>query len=192
MSPQPKNSGMLIAIRYKKPLQNVLDLCEGCGSPFSLSHPVSCRKSGLVIQHHNEVRDVIRDLASLVWGQIKCEPVVKKADNKYGTQALVADLAVRGIWLPQAKALFDIRVSDTDAQSYRNHSPREVLQSAEREKKASTQLLVRSDVHFLHHYAVQLTECLVMRQKFFKRIGDNLALKWDISYREVMEWLELG
>ena len=34
--------------------------------------------------------------------------------------ALVTDLCVRGIWIPQSEALFDIRLEDTDAQSYRN------------------------------------------------------------------------
>ena len=32
--------------------------------------------------------------------------------------ALVADLYVRGVWIPQSEALFDIHVVDTDTQSY--------------------------------------------------------------------------
>ena len=34
------------------------------------------------------------------------------------SQGLVADLGVRGVWRPLSEALFDIRVVDTDAQSY--------------------------------------------------------------------------
>ena len=34
--------------------------------------------------------------------------------------ALVADLCVRGVWIPQSEALHDICVVNTDAQSYRN------------------------------------------------------------------------
>ena len=35
---------------------------------------------------------------------------------------LVADLGVRRVWSPQSEELFDIRGTDTDAQSYlRNH-----------------------------------------------------------------------
>ena len=37
--------------------------------------------------------------------------------------ALVADLCIRGVWTPQAETLFDIRVVDTDAQSYCDHTP---------------------------------------------------------------------
>ena len=50
-------------------------------------------------------------------------------------KALIADLGARGVWEPQAMALFDIRVVDTDARSYLSHSPVAVLASAEAEKK---------------------------------------------------------
>ena len=46
-----------------------------------------------------------------------------------------ADLGIRGVWLPQIKALFDIRVTDADALSYLSHSVANVLTMAEEEKK---------------------------------------------------------
>ena len=62
------------------------------------------------------------------------EPVVREAHNSSGNPALIADL-----WMPQSEALFDIRVIDTDTQSYSNRSPSEVhvhvLLTAEGEKK---------------------------------------------------------
>ena len=39
------------------------------------------------------------------------------------------------MWQSQSKALFDIRVVDTDALSYLSHCPQSVLISAENEKK---------------------------------------------------------
>ena len=33
---------------------------------------------------------------------------------------LIADLGVRGVWIQQGEALFDVRVADTDAVSYIN------------------------------------------------------------------------
>ena len=91
-----------------------------------------------MIQRHNEVRDSIRDLSAVVWSQVKHEPVVRDADNQKGILALKADLAVRGVWLPQAEALFDIRIIDTDAQFYINHSPKDVLSDADKPKKINT------------------------------------------------------
>ena len=68
-----------LALRYRKPLLNVPSNCDGCGSPFSLDHALICRKGGLIIQQHNEVRDVVGDLAALVWSRVVSEPVVRKA-----------------------------------------------------------------------------------------------------------------
>ena len=108
-------------------------VCDGCGAPFSVEHALDCRFGGLVSRRHNEVRDAFGDLASLVWSPVVKEPVVH--DGSAGTDTLIADLCVRGVWEPQAEALFDIRVVDTDARSYCARSPRDVLGTAENEKK---------------------------------------------------------
>ena len=63
--------------------------------------------------------DATGGLASIVWGNFICEPVVcDKLTLSDG--ALVADLCIRDVWIPQSEALFDIHVEDTDAQSYQN------------------------------------------------------------------------
>ena len=59
--------------------------------------------------------DAFGDLSSLVWGSVHREPVVQEACD--GRGALIADLAVCGVWQAQCDALFDIRVVDTDAPS---------------------------------------------------------------------------
>ena len=56
-------------------------------------------------------------------------------DVSAGADTLIADLCTRGVWEPQTEALFDIRVVDTDAWSYCAHSPKDVLGTAEGEKK---------------------------------------------------------
>ena len=123
-----------LALRYKKSLSQMPKLCDGCGAEFSTEHALDCRFGGLVSRRHNEIRDAIGDLASLVWGNVVREPVVcDRLTSSDG--ALVADLCVRGVWIPQSEALFDIRVVDTDAQSYRNRTPLAVLCSAECDKK---------------------------------------------------------
>ena len=65
-----------LALRYKKSLTRVPQSCDGCGGDFSIEHALSCRFGGLVVRRHNEVRDAIGDLASLVWGNVIREPVV--------------------------------------------------------------------------------------------------------------------
>ena len=56
-------------------------------------------------------------------------------DSSNGADALIADLCVRGAWEPQTEVLFDVRVVDTDAQSYRARTPHDVLSTAEGKKK---------------------------------------------------------
>ena len=83
-----------LAVRYKKLLLCIPPHCDSCGAPSSLDHFLICRKGGLIVQRHNEIRDAIGDLAALLWGQVKREPVVSE-DGDDGT--LVADLGVRGV-----------------------------------------------------------------------------------------------
>ena len=87
------------------------------------------------MQRHNEIRDVVGDLAAMVWGQVRCEPIVSDAAVDPSGKTLVADLSVRGTWLPRAEALFDVHIVDTDTQSYLIHTPKSVFFGAEIEKK---------------------------------------------------------
>ena len=52
-----------------------------------------------------------------------------------GDPGMRLDLGIQGVWQPQVEALLDIRVIDTDAPSYRQHSPVSVLDSGAVEKK---------------------------------------------------------
>ena len=107
-----------LANRYHQPLSKLPADCDGCGLEFTLQHALDCRKGGLMIQWHNEVRDVLGDLASIAFRDVIREPIVRYADPVRGLPALIADLSVRGVWAAKTKVLFDIHVMDTDAQSY--------------------------------------------------------------------------
>ena len=122
-----------LALRYRKPLLPFPAVCNGCGAPFSIEHVLDCCFGGMVTRRHNEVCDAFGDLVSLVWSPVVKEPVLR--DRSAGADALIADLCVCGVWGPQIKALFDIRVVDTDARSYCARSPKDVLGTAEGEKK---------------------------------------------------------
>ena len=71
------------------------------------------------------------DLAAMVWGRVRHEPIVSDAAVDHNGETLVVDLSVWGVWLPQAEALFDFDIVDTDAQSYLIHTPKSVLFGAE-------------------------------------------------------------
>ena len=92
-----------LAIKYHQPLLNLPPKFDGCGATSNLDHFLICRKGGLVVQHHNEIRNAIGDLAALAWGQVRRETVVVEAGDQH-SETLIADLCVHGVWLPQAEA----------------------------------------------------------------------------------------
>ena len=104
-----------LALRYLRHPSNLPAKCDGCGANFTLQHALDCKKGGLVILRHNEIRDCIGDLASQVWPQVIKEPIVNEATATSSDPGLRLDLGIRGVWQPQVEALFDVRVIDTDA-----------------------------------------------------------------------------
>ena len=86
----------------------------------------------------------------------KWEPVIQEACEVSGKPSLIADLGVRGVWQPQALALFDVRVIDTDAPSGVQRSVAAVLSSAEAEKEKNTTMQLMLDEPHLHHLWCQL------------------------------------
>ena len=107
--------------------------CDGCGAAFILSHALDCRKGGLVVRRHNEIHDALGDLACLAYKDVIGEPAVHDGDAD--DPGLITNLGVRGVWQPQGEALFDVRVVDTDAQSYISRSVADVLVNAEEKEK---------------------------------------------------------
>jgi hypothetical protein len=176
-----------LALRYRKPLLSIPSSCDGCGADIVLSHALSCRFGGLVTQRHNEVRDTFGDLASLAWGQVIKEPIVRDANNSSDTPALVADLSIRGVWIPQAEALFDIRVTDTDAQSYRNLSPSDVLSTAENEKKKKYLDACTIRRATFTPLCISVDGMLGREANVFvKRTAEMLSLKWGTNYCQIL------
>ena len=114
LSPQQFRDAL--SLRYNRSLMLMPPTCDGCGTAFSLLHALDCRRGGLVVRRHNEIRDALGDLASLAYKDVIREPVVRDGDAD--SPGLIADLGVRGVWQPQGEALFDVHVVDTDAHSF--------------------------------------------------------------------------
>ena len=104
-----------------------------------------------------------------------------------GLPALVADLGVRGLWAAQTEALFDIRVMDTDAQSYISRTVDSVLLSAENEKKY---LDAVEAGHASFTPFVTSIDGVLAREanSVMKLLATKIALKWEKPLSEVTGW----
>ena len=97
---------------------------------------------------------------------------------------------MRGVWQPQADALFDIRVIDTDTQSRAHRSVNAVLAMAEKEKKRKyTQALQACHASF-SPFMLTVDSLMAQEARFvMQRIDRALSTKWRKSYGVVMGWV---
>ena len=83
---------------------------------FAVDHAMICQRVGLVIQRHNEIRDLQAELLDMVCYDVQVEPALQPITGEglaRGTnQAPDArlDFHCRGFWERQGAAFFDIRV----------------------------------------------------------------------------------
>jgi hypothetical protein len=143
------------------------------------------------VRRHNEVRDALGDLCSLVWKDVVREPVIREADPGINEPGLVADLGVRGAWRPHTLALFDVRVMDTDAMSYASTSPQNALSNAEQVKKAKYAAACEQRRASFTPFVVSVDGVLGKEATaFIQRLSSSLAAKWQTSYSTTCSWVQ--
>ena len=59
-----------LALRYLLMPPGLPSQRDGFRESFTLQYGLDCPKGGLRIRRHNEIRDCLGDMASLVWSQI--------------------------------------------------------------------------------------------------------------------------
>ena len=104
--------------------------------------------------------------------------------------ALVVDLCVIGVWIPQSEVLFDIHVADTDAQSYWSQAPLAVLSSAECDKKKKYSQACQDRRSTSTPLCVSVNGMMGQEATaFLQWITDLLPAKWEMDYGLVMGWI---
>jgi hypothetical protein len=186
-----------VRLRYGLQPTALPNHCDGCSHKFSVEHALSCKVGGLVMLRHREVAREWQHLCTqaLSSAAVTAEPHIFSGRGlAAGTQGLGTttppdsrgDVAAHGFWHRGMTTVFDIRITDTDAPSYRNQDPGKILASHEKEKKAK-----------------YLAPCLARRRHFTplvfsvdglrgaeataasKKLAALLAAKWDRAYSEV-------
>ena len=65
-----------LSLRYGLEIKDLPKKCDGCNAKFSVNHALSCKKGGLVVNRHNEVKDEVAYLAALATspGKVRDKP----------------------------------------------------------------------------------------------------------------------
>ena len=129
-----------VRLRYDWPIPDKPSICV-CGSLFTVDHAMICKRGVLVIQRHNEIRDLQAELLDMACYDVQVEPALRPITGEEpargNNQAPDAHLDVhcRGFRERQWAAFFDIRVCHPNGDSYRDLSPKQIYRIHENEKK---------------------------------------------------------
>jgi len=150
--PNQMNGTELSAEEFRDSLRLRFDLapqalpakCDACDCKFDVAHALSCKKGGLIARRHNDVKAEWHHLCAqaLSRGAVSDEPNLisqtapqETASAKAAPLELRGDVKVANFWARGKCTIFDVRVTDTDAVSYRRMDPLKVLSRQEKEKK---------------------------------------------------------
>ena len=137
-------------------------------------------------RRHNEVRDEIADLAQMAFGSsaVRIEPTVRESTTS--VEGLRADFSVRGVYENQVEASLDIRVTDTDAESFKLKSVPQVLKTQETEKKRKYKKACEERRWHFTPFVCSVDGALGKEAVgFLKRLAHKLAIKWHSNYSMV-------
>ena len=171
--------------------------CDGCGERFDVAHAMSCKRGGQVLARHDALKHEWRTLCGHALGRANVfdEPTLKTCQDVRAAGAragqepdkdLRGDVAAHGFWKAGCCAVFDVRVTDTDAPSQRGMEPEACLAHHEKAKKRTylqhcldrkrsfTPLVFSVDGLFS-------SECLAA----VRRLAFLLAEKWSRKYSAV-------
>ena len=128
-------------------------------------------------------------MAALAYKDVILELIVREGSNT--APALIADLGIRGVWLPQVEALFDIRVTDADAPSYLSRSVKNVLNTAEEEKKRKYVIAAEVRRGSFSPFVVTVDGALGPEAVLFlRRLAEKLSVRWERGYGEILGWIK--
>jgi hypothetical protein len=197
-----------ISMRYGITPSDLPVACDGCDARFSLQHALACKKGGLVIFRHNEIRDELIHLASKAFtpSAVRDEPLIRgrstenvnlcspseTSDKQPTKQDDRGDILLRGFWARGTECIVDVRVTDTDANSYKTRDPASVLKSQEKEKKRKYLAACLEQRRHFTPFVVS-TDGMLGREAstFAKRLSAKLAEKWQKPYSQVCGYINV-
>ena len=181
---------------------------SGCGAKFALDHALTCKKGGLVIGRHDEVKNELADMAIKAYrpSMVRDEPMIHPCrDTPQGPQAENADVQVlnqrknqergdieiRNLWSRGKSCIIDCKVSYLDSKTYKNRPAEKVLEEHEQAKKRKH---LQSCVDQRRDFTPFVVSCDGMMGKeadnTLKKLASKLSEKWDRPYSHTCGYLK--
>ena len=185
-----------LRLRYDWAIPDSPSVCV-CGCDFNADHAMICQRGGLIIQRHNEIRDLEAELLDMVCHDVAVEPTLQPLTgeelNRGANTAPDArlDVQCRGFWERQRAAFFDIRVYHPNTDSYRDLTPNQVYKRHEDEKKRKYASRVLEVEQGTFTPLVFMTtggmsdEC----QRYHSRLAELISAKKQENYATTMSWI---
>ena len=198
-----------VKLRFGLDFSDLPKKCDGCNSNFSKMHALQCKKGGLVVGRHDEIRDELHYLATLATnsGSVRDEPIINIGrDTQVGPpghartsstnplpppeetppnppSADRGDLLIRSFFSRQTDCVLDVRCTDSDAPSTLGTDPMRHLKTHETLKKKK---YLERCLEQRRHFAPYVVDCyglLGMEARAVnKKLATKLATKWKTAY----------
>ena len=192
-------------LRYGLEPPDLPKYCNGYNAQFSICHALDCKRGGLVMVRHNELRDRVADLNGKTFtpSHVRNDPLiyqgcaVKRTKSKPARPSGITntedtppeateqkeDLLLQELWHNGTDSVQEMRVVNTDAKSYWEKSPEKCLEKAEKINKKMYLEACLQQCRNLPPFVASVGGLLgVEATATMKRISSHLASKWRQSY----------
>ena len=175
-----------LALRYNAPIKSLPIKCT-CGKEFDANHAMTCKKGGFITIRHNNIRNFEANLLKKVCNDVEIEPRLQPVENDEAR----LDIRARGFWRPGQSAFFDVRVTNTNANSQETIPLPTIYKKHEDEKKRKYAERVLNNEHGSFTPLVfsmtggMSKECVI----YHKFLAEKIAQKPEQRYDQVMAWI---
>ena len=185
-----------LRLRYDWPIPNSPSVCV-CGCSFTVDHAMISQRGGLVIQRHNEIRDLEAELLDMVCYDVAIEPTLQPlAGEELNRGANTApdarlDVHCRGFWERQRAAFFDIQVCHPNADSYKELSPKQIykLHEDEKKRKYSSRIIEVENGTFTPLVFTTIGGMSQECQRYHSRLAELISSKKQEEYATTITWI---
>ena len=187
----------LIRLRYGWELSRLPDNCE-CGSKFTTTHALSCKKGGFISIRHNQIRNITASLLKEVCRDVRVEPTLQPLSGEYLEERMAnesnearVDVSARGFWISGQMAFFDVRVFNPSAKRYENQETAKTYDTNEKEKKKQYNDRIMQVEHGTFTPLVMSATGGMGREcrKFYARLAEMISEKRKQSYPLIVSWI---